>query len=195
MGQYIIVNLGKLLELNGEVECNDLLSSFICSKNKDVQHYLTHNAIEFNKQRVAMTYLVYCLNDSKLELVGYYTLANKCVSVPLKNISKTLQKKISKFAQYDEIGDSFQVPMPLIGQLGKDDLHVNVIEGDVLLEMALTKVREAQDIIGGKTTYIECSSEPKLEEFYKKNSFVWFGKNKSDKSGTLDQMIYYDSGD
>ena len=55
---YEVLNLGELLELSGEVICNHLLSSFICKKNKDVQYYLTHNAIEFNKQKVAMTYLV-----------------------------------------------------------------------------------------------------------------------------------------
>lgn len=193
MGQYIIVNLGRLLELNGEVKCNNLLSSFICKKNKDVQYYLEHNAVEFNKQRVAITYLVFYFENDKVKLIAYYTLTNKCVSVPLKNISKTLQKRIKKFAQYDEIGKSFQVPMPLIGQLGKDDLCVDLIEGRTLLEMALTKVREAQNLIGGKTTYIECSSEPKLEKFYKDNNFVWFGKNGIDKNEYLDQMIYYDN--
>ena len=35
MGHYVAVNLGRVLELNGEVKCNNLLSSFICSKNKD----------------------------------------------------------------------------------------------------------------------------------------------------------------
>ena len=158
MGRYVAVNLGRVLELNGEVKCNNLLSSFICKKNLDVQNYLTNNALEFNKQRVAITYLVFYIENEEAKFVGYYTLANKCVSVPLKNISKTMQKKISKFAQYDESGQNFQLPMPLIAQLGKHDLYIDLLDGKDLLELATSRVKEAQRIIGGKTTYIECAS-------------------------------------
>lgn len=194
MEHYVVVNLGRVLELNGEDKCSNLLSSFICKKNIDVQKYLTQNAIDFNKQRIAITYLVFYIKDEKAKLVGYYTLTNKCVSVPLENISKTLQKKISKFAHFDESGQSFQLPMPLIAQLGKHDLYVDLLDGNELLKLATSRVKQAQRIIGGKTTYIECASEPKLEEFYKNNKFVWFGKNENDSNGVLDQMIYYDSG-
>ena len=70
--------------------------------------------------------------------------------------------------------------MPLIAQLGRNfDPSLSAsISGQELLAIACHKVQEAQFIIGGKTVYIECASNPKLFDFYniKKFSYNFFIK-------------------
>lgn len=52
----------------------------------------------------------------------------------------------------------------------------NLISGDVLLKLACDKVKEAQDILGGRFVFLECEDKEKLKEFYENNGFVCFGK-------------------
>lgn len=66
-----------------------------------------------------MTYLVFS-DHAHPELLGYFTLANKFVSITENAPSKTLQKRIAKFSQYDEELHRFLVSMPLIAQLGRN---------------------------------------------------------------------------
>jgi len=56
-----------------------------------------------------------------------------------------------------------------------------LISGDVLLKLACDKVKEAQDILGGRFVFLECEDKPVLEEFYKSNGFVCFGKRNLEK--------------
>lgn len=42
--------------------------------------------------------------------------------------------------------------------------------------MACDKVREAQNILGGKFVYLECEDKRQLIDFYESNGFVNFGK-------------------
>ena len=74
-------NILDMIDLYGEEECRIILSSFSCPFGKDVEDFISHKAIEFAKQRIAMTFLVFHERDEQLSMVGYYTLANKFVSV------------------------------------------------------------------------------------------------------------------
>lgn len=103
-----------------------------------------------------------------------------------------------KFSQYDEELNRYLLSMPLIAQLGRNyaspaDLY---IPGSVLLDIACKKVQEAQDIIGGKTVYIECADSPKLYDFYCGNDFYEFGRREKDSGELLEgkflvQMLKY----
>lgn len=194
---YMVFNLLELFDIYGEDTLSDILSDFMCPQNKDVENFIQTKAINFSQQRLAMTYLVFA-NVEQLEIVGYFTLANKFVSIPGDALSKTLQKRISKFSQYDEEQERFLVSMPLIAQLGRNfnpSLSTS-IPGQELLKFAFIKVREAQFIIGGKTVYIECANNPKLYDFYSAAQFVQFGQRKRDsdeisESPILVQMLKY----
>ena len=74
-------NILDMIDLYGEEECRIILSSFSCPLGKDVEDFISHKAIGFAKQRIAMTFLVFHERDEQLSMVGYYTLANKFVSV------------------------------------------------------------------------------------------------------------------
>src|SRR5699024_10412331 len=116
---YIELNLLEMLDTYGEDKLQSILSSFMCPQNRDVENFIQSKAIEFAKQRLAMTYLVFSDAESP-DFVGYFTLANKFVSINGNALSRTLQKRIAKFSQYDEELDRFLVSMPLIAQLGRN---------------------------------------------------------------------------
>lgn len=112
-----------MLELFGEKSCKEFLSSFTCPLNIDVDNFIHNKAIEFVKQRIAITFLVTKRTKKGNVLVGYYALANRFVSISsdsFHKLSKSLQVKISKFSQYDASIDRYLLSMPLIAQLGKN---------------------------------------------------------------------------
>ena len=120
---------------------------------------------------------------NKNVIVGYFSITSKAISIKNPNLSKTKRKRLLKFAQYDNIQKSYIIALPLIGQLGKNyyNGYNKLISGDVLLKMACDKIREAQEILGGRFVYLECEDKEKLKEFYEDNGFVCFGKRNLEK--------------
>lgn len=190
-------NLLDMLEYIGEDNCQNILSSFICPMNHDVEDFLRTKAISFARQHIAVSYLVFADYNHANILVGYYTLANKFVCVNRQSLSKTMQKKISKFSQYDSHLERFMISMPLIAQLGKNfnPQLPDIMAGADLLEMALERVLEVEHLIGGKTVYIECSNQPKLFDFYSAAGFFPFAErfrqSEETDSSVLTQMLKY----
>lgn len=189
---YVQVSLIDMINIYGEEFCKNFLQNFSSIKNKDVQNYLREQSIDFAKQNVSVTFIVLDLmRTGKDMLVGYFTLTNK--SVLVNKVSGAMKKRIKKFATKSDGANGYQIPMPLIAQLGKNSsVEDNNLAGGDLLKMALEKVSSAQRIIGGKTTYIECESEPKLFNFYSENNFIKFGEIDSASRNTkLVQMLLY----
>lgn len=145
------VNILDVLENAGEDVCQGILSSYACPLNKDVEDFLHNKAIPFAKQHIAITFLVFTMDKEQLIFSGYYTLANKFVSISNNLLSKTLQKRISKFSQYDKQLQRYLVSMPLIAQLGKNfasEKTVTALSGTDLLSLACKRVMQAQKLIG-----------------------------------------------
>lgn len=197
MQQIKQVNILDMMKMYGEDSCKAVLSTFMCPLNLDVEDFIRNKAIEFARQRIAITFLVFKEADNGSAFVGYYTLANKFVSIAGAHLSKTLQKKISKFSQYDDSLDRFMVSMPLIAQLGRnfDPNLLFSITGADLLSMALQRVLDVEYLIGGKTVYIECNNQPKLFDFYSASGFLAFDKrskqDRVDENDVLVQMLKY----
>ena len=186
------INILDMLETYGEDSCKEILSTFICPLNRDVADFVHNKAIEFAKQRVAITFLVFRETEKGNVLSGYYTLANKFVAVSANVLSKTLQKRIAKFSQYDTILNRYLISMPLIAQLGKnysDTANEYPISGSNLLDLACQNIKNVQHLIGGKTVYIECASSPKLHEFYSAHDFVLFGKREREHDELMDSPV------
>ena len=178
MTGYGIVNLKELVEQVGESRAKEILSNFSCPYNKDVEYFLNSKAIEFSKQGIAQTQLVFASFQNELVLVGYFTLALKEIVVSRKaSLSSRWRQRIRRFSTYSNLDNSYHVPAPLIGQLGKNfkNEYNKLISGDELLKIALDKVQQTQRILGGKFVYLECEDKPSLVEFYETNGFVKFG--------------------
>jgi hypothetical protein len=199
MQGFRIVNLKLLTEELGEGAVKDILSTFSCPLNLDVENYLQRKAIEFSKQGISQTHLVFSSFQDNPVLVGYFTLANKTITVSTKNLSKTVQKRISKFSTYNRELKVYYMSAPLIGQLGKNyaNNYNKIISGDELLGMACQIITNIQLALGGKFVYLECEDIPRLTDFYERNGFIKFDKRVLDPDETglkgtyLVQMIRY----
>lgn len=203
MSGYIGINLRDILKDDslGESVAKDVLSSFSCPLNPDVEHFLRHTAIEFAKQSIASTYLIMASYKQEYVLCGYFTLANKVFCIERESLPNQRWKhRMSKFGQFDKTIQRYTISAPLIGQLGKNytNGYNKLITGDELLKLALDKVKEMQSIVGGKIVYLECEQKAPLINFYVNNGFVNFGLRSLDRDETdklsgdsLVQMLRY----
>ena len=186
MNGFIKVPLKRLVEEIGEDNTKLILSDFSCPLNKDIQSFIKQKAIEFEKQSISRTQLIFASFKNSQALVGYYTIANKTFNIAKASISKTQRKKINKFATYNPELKSHLLPAPLIAQLGKNftNGYNKLITGDELLKIACDDILHVQEILGGKIVYLECEDKPRLIEFYTSNGFVEFAKRKLDSDET-----------
>ena len=189
-----------MIETLGESKVKNMLSSFSCPYNKDIEDFLKNKAITFSDQSLSKTHLVYTSYKGKPVLVGYFALAQKYIIIKKESLSKRLRSRISKFATYDQDLKQFYTSAYLIGQLSKNysNQYDKLISGDELLKMATDKLSAIQQEIGGKIIYLECEDNEKLIEFYSRNGFVTFGKRTLEKDETelmngkyLIQMLRY----
>jgi hypothetical protein len=200
---YTKVNLRDMSEMIEPEQLEKIISDFSCPYNIDVEEFLRFKAVEFSKQRLASTYLVFASYKEQPVLVGYFALAQKYFHIDLKKkgvLGSNLRRRIRKFATLDDDLHKYVVTAPLIGQLGKNYSHDHnkLITGDELLKIACDTVAEAQRIVGGKIVYLECEDIPSLRRFYEDNGFCDFGcrdldgDEKGKFSGTyLVQMLKY----
>ncbi len=116
-------------------------------------------------------------------IVGYFSLTNKTTKIKKDVLKGKTKKRMSRFAQFDDGGKYFYVSLPLIGQIGKNyfNNYNKLISGDELLQIACSKIKIVQDIIGGRFVFLECEDKEKLRNFYESNGFVCFGKRNLEK--------------
>lgn len=180
------VSLDALLKEIGEEKTREILSGFSCPLNKDVEKFIKFKALEFEKQRISRTQLIFTSYKNSPALIGYYTLATKSFNITKSALSASMRKKIKKFATYNPDLKAYILPAPLIGQLGKNfqNGYNKLISGDELLKMACDDIQLTQSIIGGKVVYLECEDKPFLLDFYGSNGFVEFDRRKLDRDET-----------
>lgn len=171
-------NINELIKKSGEALVTSLLSAFLCPPNPDVEHFLHHNAINFSKQGIAVTYLVFIETADFSHFVGYFSLANKIIQFKDVEMSNRTKKLICRFSDFNSATDTYSLPAPLIAQFGKNfAANENLmITGTELMKIALSQVAYIQSLIGGRAVYLECENIQALLNFYQLNGFTIFGK-------------------
>lgn len=186
--KFYVIALDDLIKQIGEDSTKRILSFFECPQNKDVEDFLRYKAIEFSKQRLAKTYLVYwaTIDYREKELVGYFTVSLKQISIDKKDLSNTKRKAYKKYAINNDSESTYDLPAVLIGQLGKNFNNSNdsLISGQDLLTLAIQKVKEIYTLVGGRYVYLECEDNQRLLSFYESNGFVIFGSRNLDRDET-----------
>ena len=195
---YKVINLKDIYNSIGEKRTREILKDYKCYLNTDVEYFLKEKAIEFSKQDISRTYLVMSEFKGINVIVGYFAITSKATIVKKFILSNTKKKAILKYAKYDKESKGYNISLPLIGQLGKNynNNYNKLISGDILLKLACNKIKETQNLIGGRHDFLECEDSEKLLEFYESNGFECFGKRnlekeerKNNKGEYLLQMI------
>ena len=176
--KYSVINIRKYLESDnpklGEDDLVQILSEFSCERNSDAERFLKNSAIEFTKKNQSVTYLVFSVEDG--ELLGYFTIALKLLTVRGETVSNTVKRKLLRISELDEETQTYTMSAYLIAQLGKNFANGadKRITGEELLEAAWNKIEEIQYRAGGVVTFLEANNEDKLLDFYKDNRFQKF---------------------
>ncbi len=178
-------NILEMIDKLGEENVSEMLLSFSCPKNPEIENFLHQKAIMFAKRRISITYLVF---NETMRFIGYFTLTHKAISVPVDSVSKTLAKKLKTYSRYEESTNSFEVSAFLIAQFGKNYAVSANISGDELMNSVLMILQQIQTMIGGSVVFLECEHEPKLVSFYQNehNHFHLYGERIS-----ADNVEYY----
>lgn len=177
----------RTIQLDGSTQTEEdikkLLFSFETLKSSDssgaddVEFFLHNKAIQFEKMDLARTYLVISTFRSKAVLAGYFSIANKPLTIPRRQfhmLSKSMQKRLMGVGHRTE-QQSFVITGYLLGQLGKnfseDAQLARSCNGSDLLQLVYRKVAEAHRIMGGRILYLECEDNDKIISFYRNNGF------------------------
>ena len=180
---YNIISLEDICNSIDKNKVKKIISDFECDLNKDVETFFKDKAIEFCRQGITKTFIITSSFQNRQVIVAYFSIATKTVEVKKSLLNSKTRKRLSRFAVNDSSNFIFEIPLPLIGQLGKNykNGYNKLISGDVLLKIACNKIKEAQKIVGGRFVYLECEDKQKLKEFYESNGFVCFGKRNLDR--------------
>lgn len=136
---FIKFSLSDFLNKIGEDAFKELVSDFSCPYDKDIEDFLIHKAIPFEKAEYqsSRTYLVGFANDQQqFSLCGYYTLSNKPFILS-EELSKSKRKSLTGGKTNQDA-----ISVVLIGQLSKNyNKALNyTIEGSDLLAFALETI-------------------------------------------------------
>lgn len=160
---------------------NDLLSSFSCLQDKDIEDFLHNRAIDFERINKSRTYIVcdydiWC-KEGRLVILGYFSVALKVLDLSdsLSNRSRKELDGLSAKLHGEKIKS---VPCYLIGQLAKNSEIPNErsISGSELIDSAMSIIRSAETLVGGRNVMIECHDKQKLLKFYIDNGFEQFAQ-------------------
>lgn len=176
---FEVINVIELLDLVGEDMAQTILSDFSCEKNPAIEHFLKHNAINFAKQKLSITHLVF--TEDAL-IAGYFTLTHKPLVVDAADItsfSNSDKRRLKKHARFDDASQTYALSAFLLAQFGKNDHAIGeaAISGNDLMALAIDTLRIAQHVIGGGVIFLECEEQEKLLNFYQKpeNGYKRYG--------------------
>ena len=176
--KFSVINIRRYLNSDnpklGESRLLQVLSGFSCPKNPDVERFLKKSSLEFTKKNQSVTYLVF--DVSSMELVGYFTIALKPLTVRGETVSNTVKKKLMRVSELDEQSQTYTMSAYLIAQLGKNFKNgaEKKITGEELLELAWDIVEKMQYMGGGMVTFLEAENSERLLSFYQANRFQTF---------------------
>jgi GNAT superfamily N-acetyltransferase len=156
---------------------HNLLHSFKCTKNKDLEEFLHSKALDFGKRGTSKTHLL--IKDDVV--IGYFTLSMKPILT--EGISKEVIKKIDGFSKNRKC-----IYFYLIGQLGLHDDYIGKGIGEFLLFNAINLIEQAHVNIGGRYILVDAYACDPVIHFYERNGFTSLVTE--DENSSSVKMIY-----
>jgi hypothetical protein len=190
----VLISLKDLISEIEDEKLNELLSSFKCDLDPDIEFFLKSRAVTYEKLSKARTYLIVDENDlaskaiEEITILGYIALALKVLTVP-ESVSNRMRKEIDGLSAKIHGEQINAFPVYLIGQLGRNtNVSKDAISGKDLIGYAFDVIQPAIDSVGGRYILIECHDEEKLIQFYSDNLFTAFARI-PDRERPMVQMI------
>ena len=187
------IRLFDLLAMDGGEEFFESIANSFISKNEDVEQFFREKAVQATKLNTAATYLVISFEDKNFDLLGYFTLATKMLTLKQSSLSKTECKAISRFGYFDDDSQSYKLPAVLIAQFSRNFSESSKsIAGSDLMDIALDKIKDILHSTSGKAVFLECEQSEKIIGFYTKQNFQPLGNtifSKDNKELTQLYMI------
>ncbi len=186
VSKYTVFNIREYLNGNneelGEDDLRQVLSEFSCEKNPDVERFAKEQSIEFAKKQQSVTYLVFSTEDA--ELVGYFAITIKPITVIAESFSNTIKKKLARVSELNEQNHTYNMAAYLIAQLGKNYNNGanDRITGEELLGLAIKQLQQLQYLAGGMVVFLETLNEEKLLSFYQGKGFQQFDSRLSESA-------------
>ena len=171
----------------------ELLSSFSCEKDRDIEYFLHNRAIEFESVNKSRTYLLCDVNalcnEGRFVILGYFTVALKVLDLP-DDLSNRARKNLDGISAKLRGEIIRTVPCYLIGQLAKNSSipKEQSVKGFELINYAISVIKSAKAFVGGRCVIVECRDSQKLLKFYIDNGFEQFDKIPS-KDAPMVQML------
>jgi hypothetical protein len=180
MNAYQIINILDMADAIGEDEVQAVLSDFSCPLNHEVEHFIQDNALQFAKEKKAITYLL--VDNQTAEINAFFTLTHKAIEINGGSISNSIKRKLKAVSSYERESDTYLASAFLIAQFGKNDKIAQNIDGIELMRSTLIKLQDIQREIGGSVVYLECEKKQKLIDFYssEENHFYAFNERHSE---------------
>ena len=191
MRKLSVWRIDKFAKTVGEAVLSSTLSSFAVPLNSEVEEFIRKKALQATKLKSSISYLV--IDEDLADVVGYFTLLVKPFTIQSASLSSKNRRLIARFAEENTEAGDYTASVYLIAQIGKNyaiEEPLQISGGD-LLNMALDKLRAAQDLVGGKLVLVEREADrAKLLEFYNANGFKsWNGRYDKKDQVQYDQMI------
>lgn len=137
---------------------------FECTRNQDVEYFLKNKAINFEKRSTSRTYLIL---DEDGQILSYFSLSFKEVTLNTEKVSGTSIKKLDGFSK-----TATTVKAYLIGQIGKNSqIQDNPIRLENIFNEIYNVIAQAQSLIGGRVVILECEDNEKLIALYERHGY------------------------
>lgn len=177
-----LVKLSQLLDQYGDTAVSELLQTFVCNINPDLEDFL-HNldkAIRFDKGNISKTYIYFDKDESDNPIImGYFTITQKVLNTD--GISRSTVKKLDGVDKNRE-----HIACFLIAQLGKST-NCKYKIGKYILKEAIDRVALIADIGGVRFILIDALNNEKVIDFYRegKNAFVLLEEPEPSKESVM----------
>ena len=183
-------------ELEDDDKLKNLLSSFSCAYDEDIQKFLHNRAVEFERLSKSRTYLIVSEEEfenpevafDEFTIYGYISLAVKVFTVP-ETTSNRQRQQLDGFSAKEHGKQISNFPCYLIGQLARNsNVPKESISGAELLNFAYDIIAISVDEVGGRNILVECHNNKKLLQFYLDNEFYKISQMPNETQSMI-QMI------
>ena len=176
-----VTNILDSLDAIGEESLKLELSGFTSEKNPEIEEFIREKAIDFAKRKLSITYLLSDMQDGAL--LGYFTLTHKSLMINSEGLSKTAQKRLTRYARLDKETGNYMTSAFLLAQLGKNYSIVKDkrISGSEIMNYVNIVLLDVQRRIGGGIMYLDCEDKEKLINFYERENLKKSGERYSEE--------------